>query len=65
MSIDRTRENSQTRRTIDPSFDPPKMASAYDHYYHEPPQTVKHVSSKTLSFKPPMVPKDLMTGRQR
>ncbi|CAI2365347.1 unnamed protein product [Moneuplotes crassus] len=65
MSIDRKRENSQTRRTIDPSFDPPKMLSAYDNYYHQPPQTVKHLSSKTLSFKPPKVPKELMTGRQR
>lgn len=64
-SIDRNKEESQTRRTIEPSYKPPKMASSYDIYYHQPPQTTKHKTTTMLKFKPPLPPKEIQTGGER
>jgi len=61
-SIERNREDSQTKRTIEPSYQGPKMASDYETYYNKPSQTVKNSKRKTLSFKPPLVPKEEITG---
>lgn len=61
-SVERGREDSQTRRTIEPSYDPPKQSQNYDVYYKNPPQTVKHKSTKALSFKPPLAPNKAITG---
>ena len=64
-SIDRTREESQTRRTIEPSYEPPKMASSYDVYYDQSLQTVQHKTSINLKYKPPLPPKEIHTGGER
>lgn len=63
-SKERDREDSQTRRTIDPSFVASPKAATYDVYYQQP-QTVKHVSSKTVGFKPPLPPRDANSHCER
>ena len=66
-SKERDRQDSNTRRTLDPNFVERSRTSflgpTASEYYRQPPQTAKHTTSKQLAFKPPLVPRDLdITG---
>jgi hypothetical protein len=64
-SVERDRENSQTKRTVEPDFVTSPKPSNYGVYYHQPPQTAKHVTNKIIMFKPPLAPKDGISGCER